>query len=78
MNIYLISLEKDRERRERFTLSFPITSERVRHIQAVDGRQLDAKTYFDKTNNFVYTNNRMMTPSELGCTLSHCFALETF
>lgn len=76
--IYLVSLEQDVARRERLKERFPETYSNFQHIKAVDGRILPAKEYFDKTQGFYKKYHRIMSPAELGCTLSHIKALETF
>lgn len=76
--IYLVSLEQDVARREKLKERFPETYSSFQHVKAVDGRVLPAKEYFDKTQGFYQKYNRIMLPAELGCTLSHIKALETF
>lgn len=76
--IYLVSLEQDVARREKLKERFPETYSSFQHVKAVDGRVLPAKEYFDKTQGFYQKYKRIMLPAELGCTLSHIKALETF
>lgn len=76
--IYLVSLEQDITRRHRLEESFPENYKNFIHIKAVDGRKLTAKDYHNKTIDFFLQNGRIMSPAELGCTLSHINALEQF
>lgn len=76
--IYLVSLNQDIVRREKLKKSFPKSYDSFQHIEAVDGRMLSAKEYFDKTRGFFNRYKRIMSPSELGCTLSHIKALHSF
>src|SRR5690554_7645668 len=77
-NIYLVSLEQDTERREKLKERFPETYNEFIHINAVDGRILSAKEYYQKTLPYFISQNKVMSPAELGCTLSHIKALEAF
>lgn len=79
LGIFCVSLEKDIKRRETLSLNFKNYYNDFNIIYAVDGRKLSAKEYFEKS--FLTTinlKNRLMTPSELGCTLSHIEALSQF
>ena len=76
--IYLISLRSDTRRREELRMRFPASYDEFVHVEAVYGAELSAKDYYEKTQNFAPRNKRPLSPSELGCTLSHLEALETF
>lgn len=76
--IYLVSLEKDLKRREILRERFPNTFDNFIHINAVDGRCLTAKEYYEKARPYFIKHNKIMSPAELGCTLSHIKALESF
>lgn len=76
--IYLVSLKQDVARREKLKERFPETYSSFQHIEAVDGRLLPAKEYFEKTIGFYSYHKRVMTPAELGCALSHIQALTEF
>lgn len=76
--MYLVSLEQDVARREALEKRFPKYYSEFIHIKAVDGRKLPAKEYYDATLNFFHKHKRPMSPAELGCTLSHIKALESF
>lgn len=78
MPIYLVSLKQDKQRREKLKERFQETYPSFVHVEAVDGRELPAKEYFDKVQGYFDKYKRMMTPGELGCTLSHIKALELF
>jgi len=76
--VYLVSLERDSDRRENLKERFPISYPTMNHIVAVNGNALSAKEYFNYVYHTPQLYNRVMTPGELGCTLSHIKALETF
>lgn len=76
--IYLVSLKQDVARREALKRRFPEAYSAFQNIGAVDGRALPAKEYFEKTKGFYSYHKRVMTPGELGCTLSHIKALNEF
>ncbi len=78
MPIYLVSLEQDEQRRKELNTRFQNFYSKFIHINAVDGRKISAKAYYDKTINYFIKTNKTMSPSELGCTLSHIKALEEF
>lgn len=78
MDIYLVSLESDIARRDRLKESFSSHYAGMKHIKAVDGRKLSAKDYYEKTIPYFIKTGKTMSPSELGCTLSHIRALELF
>lgn len=78
MKIYFISLEQDVQRREKLGKYFPKTYPKMQWIKAVNGKKLSAKGYFSYANLYFQHHQKMMTPSEVGCTLSHVQALEAF
>lgn len=78
MDIYLVSLESDVARRDRLKESFSSHYAGMKHIKAVDGRKLSAKDYYEKTIPYFIKTGKTMSPSELGCTLSHIRALDLF
>lgn len=78
MDIYLVSLKSDVSRREELKKRFPKYYDSFKIIDAVDGRELSAKEYFHQTAHFVEYYNRIMSPSELGCSLSHINILKDF
>lgn len=78
MNIYLISLEKDRERREKMKLSFPEYYLNMKWVKAINGKDMIAKDYFSYANEYYKKNKKIITPSEVGCGLSHLEAYRDF
>lgn len=76
--IYLISLDKDGARRDKLKERFSETYYIFQHIEAIDGRILPAKEYFFKTLPYFQNKKMIMSPTELGCALSHIKALEAF
>jgi glycosyl transferase family 25 len=45
-------------------------------IRAINGKTLAAATYFSLVQCYLWSNQRLLTPSELGCALSHKKAYE--
>lgn len=78
MKIYLVSMKKDEKRREILKQNFCKTYDNFELIEAVDGGNLDAKSYFKYASSYFKKHNMMMSPSEVGCSLSHILTLETF
>lgn len=76
--IYLVSLKQDERRRKKLEAFFPKYFSFFCQIEAVDGRLLSAGEYFKKIQTFYGKYNRLMSPAELGCTLSHIKVLECF
>lgn len=76
--IYLVSLKADESRRVKLKERFIKYYDKFIHIEAVDGRKMTVKEYFEKTREYYISNRKMMSPAEFGCTLSHIKALETF
>ncbi|WP_436862243.1 glycosyltransferase family 25 protein [Acinetobacter haemolyticus] len=78
MNIYLISMKEDVLRRSELERRFPIMYKEMYRIDAINGKSLSAKEYFFYAQKYLKSNKKMITPSELGCTLSHIKALQNF
>lgn len=78
MKTYLISLEQDTQRRNELARRFPQTYPKMQWIQAINGKNLPAKEYFSYVQQYFNTHQKIITPSEVGCTLSHIKALEIF
>lgn len=76
--IYLVSLKQDALRREKIKKQFSKTYEEFQIIDAIDGREISAKEYFKSIQGYFNKYKRIMSPAELGCTLSHIKALESF
>ena len=76
--IYLISLKKDTKRRERLKENFIESFKDMQIIEAVDADNITSKEYFNHTIKYYKKYKRIMSPSELGCTLSHIKTLKTF
>jgi len=79
MHAYVISLHGEEDARNRALLALlernGITSQL---IEAIDGKKIEAATYFTQTQNYLWSKQRLVTPSELGCALSHKKAYEEF
>lgn len=78
MRIYLISLKNDNFRREVLENQFPRTFSNFKIIDAINGREANAGEYFNNIRKFFKKTKRLLTPSEVGCTLSHLKALNSF
>lgn len=76
--IYLVSLESDEARRAQLKERFLNYYEQFIYIKAIDGRKLSASEYYEKSKQYFVKNKEIMSPGELGCTLSHIKALEEF
>jgi len=75
--VFLISLDKDTARRQRLKERFG-EYENFTLISAVDGRIISTKEYFALVMPSLRLHGRLMSPAEVGCTLSHVKAYEAF
>lgn len=78
LSVFLVSLEADEARRSALCRSAPELYSDAVWVKAIDGRKLDAKQYYSKITAEFIRSGRLMSPAELGCTLSHVRALELF
>lgn len=78
MIIYLISLEDDLKRRSELAKRFPEAYPKMHWIKAINGKKISALDYFNFTSKFCKKYQRVLTPSEVGCSLSHINALKNF
>lgn len=76
--IYLVSLDQDSAKREILAKRFPRYYPEMQRIYAVDGRKLSAKEFFNCIATPIAHGHRLMLPGEVGCSLSHIQALESF
>ncbi|HSC81485.1 MAG TPA: glycosyltransferase family 25 protein [Chitinolyticbacter sp.] len=76
--IYLVSLARDEARRQALAARFPQHASEFQLVEAVDGRAMPARAFFERTVDFYRNYRRLMSPAELGCTLSHLQVYETF
>lgn len=77
-DIYLVSLKSDDHRRCKLQEQFPLTYEKFILKEAVDGRLLPAKDFYSHSIKYYDRKKVVMTPSEVGCTLSHIKVLSSF
>lgn len=77
-DIYLVSLEKDVTRRDILKQRFTDQYSKFKIQPAVDGRLLLAKDYYSYISKYYKKQKKLMSPGELGCTLSHIHALTNF
>ncbi|WP_321968700.1 glycosyltransferase family 25 protein [Paraburkholderia tropica] len=77
MQVFVISLKGSQSESNR-KLASMLENERftVSVIDAVYGPELNAKEYFSAIQHYLSFRNRLITPSELGCALSHKKAYE--
>ncbi|HIF9351676.1 TPA: glycosyltransferase family 25 protein [Photobacterium damselae] len=80
LRVSLISLECDRIRRERLSNQLENFHINYQIIDAINGKELKAIDYFHKMKceNSKFNGRKYLTPSELGCFLSHKKAIEDF
>lgn len=76
--IYLVSLDQDSAKREILKERFPRYYPEMEKVNAVDGRKLSAKEFFDYIATPIARGHRLMLPGEVGCSLSHVHALKAF
>lgn len=76
--IYVISLREDSLRRELMVQKFPAMSAKFNYIEAVDGRKINSEEYFHTMLSHYQRRERLISPTELGCALSHISALRQF
>lgn len=77
-DIYLVSLEKDSTRRDILKERFSKTYSKFKFQPAVDGRLLLSKDYYNYISKYYKKEKKLMSPGELGCTLSHIEVLTKF
>lgn len=78
LQIYLVSLKSDLERRDALRSRFKATYKFFQHVVAVDGRDLSARYYYERILPHFLRTGSIMSPAELGCALSHMKALNLF
>ncbi|MCK7607975.1 glycosyltransferase family 25 protein [Acinetobacter portensis] len=78
MKIYCISLDVDYSRRECLSKKFKTKYSEFYIVSAVNGNELTAKNYFGYTQSYFHKYKYLLTPSEIGCSLSHVAALKSF
>lgn len=75
--IYLISLNGDEARRNALKERFK-SYDKFNIISAIDGRIMNAKEYFGYAFGGLKAYDRLLSPAEVGCALSHVKAYEEF
>lgn len=81
VDISIVSLKKDKERRnELLKQLYRFTDKNIKVIDAVYGKELPVSEYFKlfQCKGSRWTVRKILTPSELGCFLSHKKTLENF
>lgn len=75
--VFVISLVKDEARRENLKKQF-LSYDKFEIIEAVNGNEIGTKNYFDIIINSLDKHSQILSPNEVGCTLSHIKAYERF
>ena len=75
--VFVISLKSDEARREKLKERFKNYGE-FRLVEATDGRAMSAKEYYGYALPSLEAYGRLLSPSEVGCSLSHARAYEEF
>ena len=79
LRIYVINLDRSRERWERLCSQAMEYDLNITRIPAVDGRVIAERDRIDfHPKSFIYHNGRKLLPGEYGCYRSHLLALEQF
>ena len=75
--VFVISLKSDEARRQKLKERFKNYGE-FRLVEATDGRAMSAKEYYGYALPSLEAYGRLLSPSEIGCSLSHMRAYEEF
>lgn len=75
--VFVISLKSDEARREKLKEQFKNYGE-FKLVEATDGRAMSAKEYYGYALPSLEAYGRLLSPSEVGCSLSHARAYEEF
>ena len=75
--VFVISLKGDEARREKLKERFKNYGE-FKLVEATDGRAMSAKEYYGYALPSLEAYGRLLSPSEIGCSLSHMRAYEEF
>ena len=75
--VFVISLKSDEARREKLKERFKNYGE-FKLVEATDGRAMSAKEYYGYALPSLEAYGRLLSPSEVGCSLSHARAYEEF
>ena len=79
VRIYVINLERSRERWERLCGQAMEYDLDITRIPAIDGRTVAERDRVDfHSKSFIYHNGRKLLPGEYGCYRSHLLALQQF
>ncbi|MDY6484734.1 glycosyltransferase family 25 protein [Acinetobacter faecalis] len=78
MKIYLVSLEGDYGRRNLLKENFTSYYKNFIYEPAVWGKSLKSSQYFKYSLSFYNKHKQLITPNEVGCTLSHLNVLKNF
>lgn len=76
--IMLISLNSDKERRSSLAKTLPCYYSSFNHISAVNGKALLSDEYYRYISSYFRRKEKLLSPAEVGCFLSHQNALRHF
>jgi glycosyl transferase, family 25 len=75
MRVYIISLyDSSNDSNSRLSSLLERNGYTVCFVKAIDGARLSADAYFSKSQPYLHLTGRLLSPAELGCTLSHAEA----
>lgn len=76
--IYVISLADDKLRKDNLKRQFPVYFNQFKFVDAFDFRKRNISDIKHLYNRCVHNRNNPLTPTEIGCSLSHIKALNLF
>lgn len=76
--IFLISLKRDIQRRERLKNAFPLSYSSFKIIDAIDKDDISSSDYFQAMMQTQKHWGKIISPAELACARSHMRAIECF
>ncbi|MCH4247890.1 MAG: glycosyltransferase family 25 protein, partial [Acinetobacter populi] len=78
LDLVCISLDNDIERRNRLESSIDLSNFRFEYFFAINGKKISAIDYYHYNTDRIKAQKRILTPSEIGATLSHLNVLKRF
>ena len=76
--LLLISLEKDEARGKILASRLPRYYDNIQCVNAINGSDLPCNEFYRHVSNHFKIRNRLLSPGEIGCFLSHQIALNRF
>lgn len=78
LGIYVVSLKESSSRRVNLKKQFPEFYPYMNIVDAINGCELDVSFYFKEMTKIKKKYDRILSPNELACTLSHVHVLKKF